>query len=443
MVMALFTMAFGAIIVDFYFSNIFRVGKFSPSTQIGRSYPVGNFSVMGLVKIVGVNSSDCQAATITTGYSVQIGGSLISGCVSDGMTCTCNTTCTNCALAANQNLIITFSNERIFASSIFYTYSVSQFGDNYMVNGTILPPTDQVFYGASTSHRVRMTLFSAYLNGIQGGEHGGAQWSQWVDTFLHDFRYYDRGLVFQVEDVVKGPAVANLTGSGGLVLTFDGTFGPYDYIVDETFRQTVWNHIAELVSVCILFLFFGYVLLIVWEFIREKWEEQVKAGRVRLFLRYGKTPFRFVWRSLLNLCRKEKLDLWAHSDEEKSEDEKEHKEDKVDETKSTLERLNNQINELDTKLIGEQHTKEEVIIVDDHHDATPVIVAKSTTENVTHTHVELTEEKPLLMHMEQPKVEIEQENTVDQHATEVVVEHVTEEPKSDVTHLDSHLDQHN
>lgn len=354
-------MVAGAVIVDFYWNSVVRVGKIAPSLQVTRQYPFGvNQNQRVELKIIGVNVTDCVANYPTTsGYIVGVGGNLniTTTHSANDQVCDVVMNCRNCSLSQSQTLSITLPRERIFASRIFYTYSVSHFGEWYSLNGSLAAPSGQVFSG-STPSVISLTLFASYLHFLNGGQHGGAQWTQWVDTFVRDVRSLYHGLAFQVETISLGSTSQNLTGQG-VTIQFNGAFSGFDYIVDEILLQTVWDHVAELVSLCLLFLVIGYLLLNLWEYLVSIYEFHEKNGNVTRVKKAFIRPFRALWRWFLNLFKQEKEDVWkteSESDEEKEELEDEEKKVPED-TEEVLERLKKQIVELEGR-VGKKNPDE-------------------------------------------------------------------------------------
>lgn len=386
-------MVVGAVIVDYYWGAVIRVGKLSPSFQIGRNYPFGvNQNQKVELRILGITQTDCYATfPITSGYIVGLGGSLnITSTYNSAPDPNCYIVmnCNNCSLSMVQTLIITLPRERVFAQRIFYTYSVSHFGNWYSVNASIAAPSGQVFSGPNPTV-ISLTVFPAYLNFLNGGEYGGAQWTQWVNTFVRDIRTLYQGLVFQVESVTPGSTVQNLTGQG-ISIQINGNFSPLEYHVDEILLQTVWDHIAELVALALLFIVVGYLLLSLWEYSYSIYQYHQKNGNIPRIKKAFIRPFRAIWKSFINLFKQEKDDIWASEEEDEDEDKEKLKDEdeKIEDTNQVLERLKKQIVELETRLKPEdkkqeKHDKKEENPVEERSKSTEIKDISKHEENNT------------------------------------------------------------
>jgi hypothetical protein len=301
---ALFSMALGAALVDFYFDNSRLDAKLSISPDSTKTSPFGAHSYKASIKVLGIEKELCYATYSVSGYNVLVNGTSDFKCVNSTTkvldtdkketnntlsTCTCTYTCTRCSLNPTQNILITLPAAKVFTSALFFTYETPFAVGNHKLDGVILPPKDEVFYGTTTPTKVDITHFNSVFFGLLGGKHASGL-AQFVNTFANLQLDALLGVTTQVDLITKGTSTTTLTGTGGISVNIAGSFSKFDYIVNEYLSQTFLAHIGELVGVYILILVGCFVMLIICEYVMqtiERNEETLKKIYKLLWMPYN------------------------------------------------------------------------------------------------------------------------------------------------------------
>jgi hypothetical protein len=286
-------MALGAALVDFYFDNSRLDAKLSISPDSTKTSPFGAHSYAATIKLHGIEKELCYATHSSSGYNVLVNGTTDFKCLHTSTkvldtdkketnntltTCTCTYSCNRCSLNPTQNIVITLPSQKVFTSAIFFTYETPFVVGNHKLDGVILPPKDEVFYGTAAPTKVDITHFNSVFFGLLGGKHASGL-AQFVNTFANLQLDAVLGVTTQVDLITKGASTTTLTGTGGVSVNIAGSFSKFDYVVNEYLSQTFLAHIGELVGVYLLILAGCFVLLIICEYILqtiERNEETLK-----------------------------------------------------------------------------------------------------------------------------------------------------------------------